>query len=142
MDESAEIDCTCIRDIRNYLKASRKSVDNLKFQLNRTGAGVREADRVSCESLWRVIMEESRVRRSLIARCSQESAKVVEAMEQQLQQGLAKESEVHKARQHSRLIKDEDKTEDSLVHLCEVEFRKACRKEFLRFLEESKAATP
>ena len=134
MEEAAEIDCSCIRDVRNFLKTSRKSVDNLKFQLNRTGPGVRDSDRISCESLWVALMEESRVRRSLINRCAQESAKQVEEMESQLKQKTVKESEVIHAKQHVRLIQAEEKTEDSLIHFCEVEFRKSCKKEFLKFI--------
>ena len=132
-----DVSCANHTEVQDFLRLSRKYVDNLTYHLNRSGE-VREGDKVDCETIWHEMHRGFMIRDQLITRCIREVEEDVRGLENELEAhpNPDTEQDLHRARYGLRQIKAEPLTEQLLLKSSREQFKKRCRHDFYRLLRE------
>jgi hypothetical protein len=133
-ETAATVNCMEIKEVRTFLRNARKDVDNLQYALNLTGASVRQADRLSCSEIWTNLQKTRDVRESIIGRCIQETDRHITFLKSKGYTGPNRDIELQSAEYHSRLLRAELQTEESIRKLSTESFKLKCRQDYLKIL--------
>mmetsp|Transcript_12511 Transcript_12511/g.35346 ORF Transcript_12511/g.35346 Transcript_12511/m.35346 type:complete len:166 (+) Transcript_12511:151-648(+) len=136
--EAQHVQCGNISEVKAFLKASRKYVDNFKYHLNRTGPGVQNESKLECDAIWREARGGFTVREDLLNRCVAEMTDEVAGLRSALGEGENDEleQELFQAELNLRHYNSEFMSEKMLFNGAKSQYKKQCREEFFKMLRE------